>query len=57
MIFDPTLTLGNVLTLLTMLGGAAVFWIRLVRRLDRIDWKVHMIWRWYQKEHNIENDH
>lgn len=57
MTFDPTLTLGNVLTLIGLLGGALTFWVGMVRRLDRIEWKMDMLWKWYQHEHGINGDH
>jgi hypothetical protein len=52
--WDMTVTLGNVLTILTTVSGLGVLAWRLFSELQRMKWKLDLIWRWYAKEHGLE---
>jgi hypothetical protein len=47
---DPTITLGNVLTIIALLGGILAFAIRISARLVRIETKVDILFTRYQQE-------
>ena len=53
--FDLTITLGNLITLAgTIISLMLVAW-RLFARLQEVEWKLDLIWRWYSREHDIGN--
>lgn len=53
--FEWTITVGNIftfgLTLFTILGVAWRMW----QRFEKMEWKLQMIWKWYAKQHKIDN--
>lgn len=52
--FDLTVTLGNVISILaTLLSLVALAW-KLFSEIQRMKWKLDLIWRWYAKEHKID---
>lgn len=44
LVFDPTISIGTILNLLTFVFTIAVFWQRLSRRLDRLEIKLNILW-------------
>jgi hypothetical protein len=54
--FDPTVNLGNIISLVIMLGTLSLSLFKLFRMMDKMQWKMNMIWRWYCKERGIDDD-
>ena len=55
MTLEPTITVGNVISIVSTIGALVVFGWRMSARFEKLDWKVSMIWKWYAKEHNIDD--
>ena len=51
--YDPTITLGNILTVLGLVAGAWWFTIVHAQQLDRIDYRVGVMWTHYKHERGI----
>ena len=54
--FDPTVTLGNVIAIVSILGTGMVLYAGFVKRFDRMEFKVNLLWKWFKTVHNIPND-
>ena len=53
---DPTISLGNIIGALAAVGSVVVATWRISGKLNRMQWKLNLIWKWYSKEHGIDND-
>ena len=53
--FDFAINLGTILHLLVLVGGGFVWGMRLSRRLDSIEFKLHMLWSEFKREHELLN--
>lgn len=42
--FDATINLGNALTLLTVVVGLAGLYFGMIRRLDKLEYRVRLLW-------------
>lgn len=49
--FEPTIRIGDLITIASL--GVAVW--NLAGLIREMKWKTDMIWRWYAKEHGIDN--
>lgn len=45
--FDWTIGFGNIVTLAAMLAATVVGYVNLIRRIDRIETKVDMMYDWF----------
>ena len=54
--FEPIVNLGTILHLLGVLGIIIGAYIKLTKRLDRMDMKLSMLWGWFKREHDINGD-
>jgi hypothetical protein len=53
--FDPTISLGNVLaTLAAVFSALGVGW-KVSMMIKKIQWQNRLMWKWYCKEHGIQN--
>lgn len=52
---DPTISLGNIIGSLAAIGSVLVAAWRLSIKLNRMQWKLNMIWKWYSREHGIDD--
>ena len=53
--WDGTITLGNVITVVsTLFALLGVAW-KFGRRFDILELRVNMIWAWFKKHHKIDN--
>ena len=50
--FDPTITLGTLLNLVTVVVGVALLW----GRFRSLETKVDAMWRWFMKQMNQIGD-
>jgi len=50
---DMTVTLGNVLSMFATMAGLVVMAWRLFSELQRMKWKLDLIWKWYAEEHQL----
>lgn len=48
--YDHSVSLGNVLTILIMMGSLLVFWGSISERLARLDTKVDLMWSAFSKQ-------
>lgn len=56
MTFDPTFTFGNLLSLvIVLISLLAAVW-KIGTKLDLLQLKMDLIWRWYKREHKIDED-
>jgi hypothetical protein len=55
MIIEPTISVGNILSAGTAVITVIVAAWRISYQIKEMEWKMNMIWKWYAKEHNIEN--
>lgn len=60
MTFDPTINIGNILSLIAGIATFLLYLRKLEKRMDKIDEDVRMmrrefalVWKWFKKEHNI----
>lgn len=53
MTFDPTISTGSILNILTCLGAVALGFWRIATRLTKIEMKLNLVWRWFEREHKI----
>jgi hypothetical protein len=54
--FEPVITLGTIIHLVTLIIAIASFYFSLKSDIKDLKFKVDMIWRWYKKEHGINGD-
>lgn len=47
--FDTTITLGSILTLVASVGTLIVGLWHFSRRVDKIEWRSEMMWRYFSK--------
>ncbi len=54
--FEPTVSFGNVLSIVIVIVSVlgAVWKVSLL--LQKMQWKMDMIWKWYSKEHGINGN-
>jgi hypothetical protein len=52
-LFDTTITLGNVLTLLSVLVGFIGLWMSAIRRLDRLETRMEILWKHFSRHFGI----
>lgn len=50
---DPTISLGMIVHLTVILIGGTSAWFSIVRRMDRHEFKLDMMWREFKKEHDL----
>lgn len=55
MTFDPTITAGNVISIVTTIAVIGAATIHLGSRVGKMEMKLNMIWKWYLKSHQITN--
>ena len=51
--FDPSLTLGTVVNVLSFVLGGLWFVRRIEKRMDRTEWRVALMWRAFCEEKGI----
>jgi len=56
MTFDPTITLGHLISGLISISAIFVALWRLKLQLDKLQWKMNLIWRWYAKTHKLNGN-
>lgn len=55
MIIDPSISVGAIINLVVSLGAIAIASWRIVARLGRMEMKLNLLWKWFVKEHDIED--
>ena len=55
-VIDPTISLGNILTIVTTLGSVTLAAWKIVTRLSKMEMKLNLMWSWFKREHKIESD-
>lgn len=53
---EPSISFGNVLTILTMIIAVGSATWKLSLQISRMQWKMDLLWKWYKKEHKINGD-
>ena len=51
--FDGTITLGNVLTIIAVIGSAIFYVGQVIRRLAKIELKLNLMWSAFKHEHHL----
>ena len=51
----PTISLGSIINVVVSLTAIAVATWKVVSKLGVMEMKLNMIWRWYKKEHKIDD--
>jgi uncharacterized membrane protein len=54
--FEPTVTIGNIGSVVIVILSAIIAVWRVSIQLQKMQWKMDMIWKWYKKEHNIDGE-
>ena len=49
-IFDPTITLGAVLQVVTLLIGGGAVYVRISNRLTALETKLDVIYKWWERQ-------
>lgn len=52
--FDTTITLGNVVSMGTVLFAIFIAALKISIQIKDLQFKMNLIWTWYAKEHGIE---
>lgn len=50
-----TVTIGNIMSAITAIGAVLIAGWKISVQLKVMQIKMNMVWRWYAKEHGIEN--
>lgn len=50
---DPTISLGNIISAFVAAGSVILAAWRISAKLNRMQWKLNLIWQWYAREHDI----
>ena len=53
---EPSISFGNVLTILTMIIAVGSATWKLSLQISRMQWKMDLLWKWYKREHKINGD-
>lgn len=53
--FDTTVSLGNILSVLSVIGALLIASSRIIGKINKLQWKMSLIWKWYAKEHGIDS--
>ena len=56
MTFDATITLGSLLTLVACVGTVALGILHFNKRIDLLEWRLDLVWRWFQKRYGPNGD-
>lgn len=56
MTIDPTITVGNILSALLVIGTVLAAAWKISIQVTHIQWKTDMIWKWYAREHGIDTN-
>ena len=54
MTFDPTISLGSIISALAVLVTIIASVINITTKLAKLEWKMTMMWKWYSREHGID---
>lgn len=54
MTLDATISLGNIISagavIVTIIGAV----VKITAKLAKVEWKLNLIWKWYAREHGID---
>lgn len=50
--FDPSINLGNLLVVVSILGTALLG----MRRIGRVEQRLDLLWGWFKQEHNLDEN-
>ena len=56
MTFDPTISLGTVLSTFVIIGTIAISAWKLLISLREMEWKIDLLWAKFKSDHNISED-
>lgn len=50
---DTTITLGNILTIISMVVSVGVMIVTVLWRVARVEMRLELVWRWFERMHKM----